>query len=179
MKGNFHVRFLGGPWAGDSPGLPGGSASKMITNAKYAHTNLVALDWRSLAHFYQEVFGCVSVPPERDYSGRDLEAGTGVPGARLQGIHLRLPGHGADGPTLEVFQYSQLASRVDRAVNRPGFAHIAFSVANIREAHAEVLAHGGSAVGEVVTLATASGGRVTWCYVADPEGNIVELQSWS
>jgi hypothetical protein len=23
MKGNFHVRFLGGPWAGNSPGLPG------------------------------------------------------------------------------------------------------------------------------------------------------------
>ena len=26
MKGNFHVRFLGGPRAGDSPGLPGARA---------------------------------------------------------------------------------------------------------------------------------------------------------
>ena len=63
-------------------------------NARYGHTNLVARDWRSLAAFYEEHFGCVPVPPERDYRGPDLEAGTGVPGAALQGAHLRLPGHG-------------------------------------------------------------------------------------
>jgi catechol 2,3-dioxygenase-like lactoylglutathione lyase family enzyme len=119
------------------------------------------------------------VPPERDYSGPELEAGTGLPGARLRGVHLRLPGLGADGPTLEVFQYSDLAGEVERAVNRPGFAHIAFSVADVRGARAEVLASGGSPVGDVVTLATATGARVTWCYVADPEGNIIELQAWS
>ena len=34
-------------------------------------------------------------------------------------------------------------------------------------------------VGETVTLQTADGRRVTWVYVTDPEGNIVELQSWS
>ena len=151
----------------------------MIENARYVHTNLIARDWRALVRFYQDVFGCVAVPPERDYSGRELEAGTGIPGARLRGVHLRLPGLGAEGPTLEVFQYSDLATDVGRAVNRPGFAHIAFSVANVRDARVEVLAHGGSAVGEVVTLETATGARVTWCYVADPEGNIVELQSWS
>jgi len=88
----------------------------MIASAKYAHTNLVARDWRSLARFYQDVFGCEPVPPERDYSGPDLAAGTGIPGAKLRGVHLRLPGHGADGPTLEVFQYSDLAPEVARAV---------------------------------------------------------------
>jgi hypothetical protein len=31
----------------------------------------------------------------------------------------------------------------------------------------------------VVTLQTADGRFVTWAYVTDPEGNIVELQSWS
>ncbi len=151
----------------------------MIANAKYAHTNLVARDWRSLVRFYQDVFGCVPVPPERDYSGRDLEAGTGVPRARIQGIHLRLPGHGPEGPTLEVFQYSELASETRPAVNRPGFAHVAFSVVNVPEARAEVLSHGGSPVGDVVTLAIATGSTVTWCYVSDPEGNVIELQSWS
>ena len=151
----------------------------MIQNARYVHTNLIARDWRALVRFYQDVFGCVLVPPERDYSGPELEAGTGLPGARLRGVHLRLPGLGADGPTLEVFQYSDLAGEVERAVNRPGFAHIAFSVENVRDARAEVLASGGSPVGDVVTLATATGARVTWCYVADPEGNIIELQAWS
>ena len=34
-------------------------------------------------------------------------------------------------------------------------------------------------VGEVVTTRTADGRSVTWCYLTDPEGNLVELQSWS
>lgn len=42
------------------------------------------------------------VPPERDFKGRDLERGTGIPGAELRGAHLPLPGHGADGRTLEI-----------------------------------------------------------------------------
>jgi hypothetical protein len=46
-------------------------------------------------------------------------------------------------------------------------------------ARREVLAAGGAAVGEVVTVATSDGRQVTWCYVTDPEGNIVELQAWS
>ena len=35
--------------------------------ARYAHTNLIARDWRRLSDFYVRVFGCVPVPPERDY----------------------------------------------------------------------------------------------------------------
>jgi predicted enzyme related to lactoylglutathione lyase len=31
----------------------------MQIQAKDVHTNLVAEDWRGLARFYQEVFGCV------------------------------------------------------------------------------------------------------------------------
>jgi catechol-2,3-dioxygenase len=42
-----------------------------------------------------------------------------------------------------------------------------------------VLRAGGTAVGEIVALTTAAGARVTWCYVTDPEGNIIELQAWS
>jgi predicted enzyme related to lactoylglutathione lyase len=151
----------------------------MIEAAKYGHTNLIARDWRALASFYERVFGCVPVPPERDFAGPQLEAGTGIPGARLQGVHLRLPGHGPEGPTLEIFHYSTLAEGVPTAVNRPGFGHIAFTVADVPAARAEVLAAGGRPIGEIVTLTTATGARVTWCYVADPESNAIELQSWS
>ena len=151
----------------------------MIENARYVHTNLIARDWRALATFYQAVLGCEPVPPERDFSGPTLEAGTGVAGSTLRGVHLRLPGYGPNSPTLEILNYSRLAEGPTPAVNRPGFAHIAFAVASVPEARREVLAAGGTHVGEIVTLTTASGDRVTWCYVADPEGNIVELQSWS
>ncbi|MFQ5859722.1 MAG: VOC family protein [Anaerolineae bacterium] len=151
----------------------------MSIQARYVHTNLIAEDWRALADFYQHVFGCVPVPPERDFQGEALEAGTGLAGARLRGVHLRLPGYDGDGPTLEVFQYNRLESRPETAVNRPGFGHIAFSVDDVAAARDEVLAAGGRAVGEVVTLEAAGGARVTWCYVTDPEGNIVELQYWA
>ena len=151
----------------------------MIVGTRYAHTNLIARDWRSLAGFYQALFGCVPVPPERNYSGAELEAGTGVAGASLEGVHLRLPGHGSAGPTLEIFKYSSLLEAPPPAVNRPGFGHIAFEVASVAEARAAVLAAGGRAIGELVTLTTSAGARVTWCYVTDPEGNIVELQSWA
>jgi predicted enzyme related to lactoylglutathione lyase len=151
----------------------------MIQSARYVHTNLIARDWRGLAAFYCSVFDCVVVPPERDFSGPLLEAGTGVPGAALQGVHLRLPGGGPDGPTLEVFTYSHLAEGPAPAVNRPGFCHIAFAVPSVPESRARVLQAGGQPVGEIVTLTTADNRHVTWCYVTDPEGNIIELQSWA
>ncbi len=150
----------------------------MSISAKFAHTNLVARDWRKLSEFYQVVFGCVPLVPERDFAGPDLEAGTGVAGARLSGVHLLLPGYGEDGPTLEIFHYSILAHGPVPAVNRPGFGHIAFVVDDVEAAVAEVLDHGGSRVGEIVTL-KVEGPKVTWCYVTDLEGNIIELQSWS
>jgi predicted enzyme related to lactoylglutathione lyase len=151
----------------------------MRISAKYVHTNLIAEDWRSLADFYQRIFGCVPVPPERDYQGEKLEAGTGVPRVHLRGVHLRLPGYGDDGPTLEIFNYNILESRGKTAVNRPGYGHIAFSVDDVAVAQKAVLGAGGHGVGEIVTLQTATGAKVTWCYVTDPEGNIIELQAWS
>lgn len=146
--------------------------------AQYVHTNLIARDWRALAGFYVRVFGCVPVPPERDYTGPALDAGTGIPGAHLEGVHLRLPGYGETGPTLEIYTYDLLGSTSKPAVNRPGFAHIAFAVDDVAAARAAVLAAGGAAVGEIVTLQIKTGARVTWCYVTDPEGNILELQAW-
>jgi len=150
----------------------------MIAGARYVHTNLVARDWQRLAGFYESVFGCVPVPPARDYSGPVFDAGTGIKGARLTGMHLRMPGAGSTGPTLEIFNYSELADGPVPAVNRPGFGHIAFAVDSVEDARREFLAAGGSPVGEVVTLTTTAGPKVTWCYLADPEGNIVELQRW-
>jgi catechol 2,3-dioxygenase-like lactoylglutathione lyase family enzyme len=151
----------------------------MVRKARYVHTNVVAREWKALSSFYERVFGCEAVPPERHFSGPALEAGTGILGSRLDGVHLRLPGHGTDGPTLEVFSYSAAVEGVPALVNRPGFGHIAFEVESVAEARQEVLREGGRAVGEVVTLSTADGRQVTWCYLRDPEGNIIELQSWS
>jgi catechol 2,3-dioxygenase-like lactoylglutathione lyase family enzyme len=150
----------------------------MAIKAKYVHTNIIAADWRALAAFYQEVFGCIPVPPERDFQGESLEAGTGIPGAHLQGIHLLLPGYEENEPTLEIFSYTPQGTSLEKTVNRPGFTHIAFQVEDVFAARTITLAAGGRLVGDVVTLTIASGNKVTWCYLTDPEGNLIELQSW-
>ena len=151
----------------------------MLIKAKFVHTNVIAEDWRRLADFYQKVFGCTPLPPERKLSGQWLEKGTGVRGAEIRGIHLRLPGYGDAGPTLEVLQYDRPLDRPEPAANRPGFGHVAFAVADVAAARDAVVAAGGREVGQVVSQDVPGAGTVTFVYLADPEGNIVELQSWS
>ncbi len=146
---------------------------------RFAHVNLIAEDWRRLAAFYESVFGYVRVPPERDQSGAWLEAATGLPGAHIQGVHLRLPAMGPESPTLEVYSYTEMRARPDIRLNTPGFSHIAFGVADVREVAERVVAKGGSTVGEPQEVEVAGMGRLTFQYVADPEGNLIELQTWS
>ncbi|RTQ50174.1 VOC family protein [Hymenobacter gummosus] len=148
---------------------------KPLLTARYAHTNLTAEDWQALASFYERVFGCVPILPQRDYQDSAL---TTEPGTRRRGVHLRLPGYGDNGPTLEIFGYDPLTNRARTAPNRPGFGHIAFEVPDVAAARAVVLAEGGSALGDVATQMTPLGRSVTWAYVMDPECNIIELHAW-
>jgi predicted enzyme related to lactoylglutathione lyase len=149
----------------------------MTIKATYTHTNLIARDWRKLADFYINAFGCVSVPPERNLKGDAVDKGTSIPGAHITGMHVRLPGHGDSGPTLEIFSYNQLSDEGDKRVNRPGWSHIAFRVEDVPEAVKAVQSLGGELIGEVVTTMVGTDKSVTWCYMTDPEGNIIELQT--
>jgi len=146
--------------------------------ARYKHTNIVARDWRRLADFYIQIFGCEPVPPERHHAGEWLARGTGVPEAALEGIHLRLPGYGDQGPTLEIFSYRRMEAKPPTRANRLGITHLAFEVEDVNGAVEEVLARGGRRVGEVVTRYVPEVGELTFVYVTDPEGNIIELQNW-
>lgn len=150
----------------------------MSIKAKYVHTNLIAEDWRKLARFYEEVFDCIIVPPERNFKGKEIDAGTGILNVHLQGAHLRLPGFKEAGPTLEIFSYSPQVNRHQTKINRSGFGHIAFQVDDVKKAKEIVLSYGGKEIGEIVTLQISSDSKVTWCYVTDPEGNVIELQAW-
>ncbi len=145
---------------------------------RYVHTNLVARDWQALARFYQDVFGCDPVPPPRDQRGAWLDRGVGVRGLHLQGVHLRLPGHGEAGPTLEIYSYEPLLDAPPAQPNRLGFGHLAFAVDNIEATHQRVLAAGGQPLGTVTTKPIDGVGVLTFVYVRDPEGNILELQQW-
>ncbi len=98
--------------------------------------------------------------------------------ADLTGAHLRLPGHGENGPTLEILQYTRNEPRPPIAANREGIMHIAFEVEDVEQAMSEVLEHGGSKVGDIASFEVEGVGIMIFVYLADPEGNIIELQSW-
>ncbi len=151
----------------------------MSAAARFVHTNLIARDWKRLADFYAQVFGCRYAPPERKLSGKWLDDATGVADAEISGAHLRLPGFGDDGPTLEIFQYANAEAGQATAANRPGFGHIAFAVEDVHATYDAVISAGGRAVGKIVSADVPNAGKITFVYVADPEGNIVELQKWS
>lgn len=146
---------------------------------RYAHTNLVANDWRALAQFYQQVFHCAPVSTERNHQGEPFQALTAIPNARARGCHLLLPGHGELGPTLEIFQFDPQPPESGKALNQPGFAHIAFEVDDVEAKRAEVLARGGQDLGELVDLEIPGAGGLRLMYMRDPEGNLIELQRWS
>jgi catechol 2,3-dioxygenase-like lactoylglutathione lyase family enzyme len=145
---------------------------------RYAHTNIIADDWKSLADFYIKTFECIPVPPERNLGGEWLAKGTGITDAKLKGVHLRLPGHGKTGPTLEIFQYNENIPQHIIPANLRGYGHIAFQVDDVPKMIRKVLQHGGSGYGEIASFRMEDAGYLTFVYVRDPEGNILELQSW-
>jgi catechol 2,3-dioxygenase-like lactoylglutathione lyase family enzyme len=145
---------------------------------KYVHTNIVAQDWKKLATFYIDVFDCKEKPPQRDLAGAWLDAATGLKEAALKGIHLFLPGYGDDGPTLEIFSYETMEERGIGHANTYGFSHIAFLVDDVQAIFEKALVHGGQPLGRVTRKTIEGVGDLTLVYFRDPEGNIVEIQSW-
>jgi predicted enzyme related to lactoylglutathione lyase len=112
-------------------------------------------------------------------SGAWLDNVTSLWNAHLSGVHLRLPGYGENGPTLEIFSYDELVERGMPVANQCGFAHIAFAVDDVDQALQAVIAAGGGAVGRVATTEVDGVGLLRVVYSRDPEGNIVELQKWN
>ena len=146
---------------------------------RYAHTNIAAKNWKRLADFYIRVFGCVINPPERRLSGDWLDRAIGLNNARLEGVHLVLPGHGDNGPTLEIFTYMDMQMRKPVMANHIGFTHIAFEVDDFDAVYAAALEQGAVELGRPTEKYIKDVGTLTFVYFRDPEGNIVELQSWT
>lgn len=94
------------------------------------------------------------------------------------GVHLRLPGFGNDGPTLEIFEYGFMVESPIIKPNTPGFSHIAFAVDDVVMTVQAVVEAGGTEVGTLTVREITGVGVVTFQYVTDPEGNIIEIQHW-
>ncbi len=145
---------------------------------RFVHTNLIAKDVPAMIAFYKNALGCSSIGQTRDLNGAWVDRLTGIPNAHIFGEHLALPGYVDGGPTLEIFGYDTVISDMAVSIKTVGFSHIAFAVDNVEETLNQVLASGGGLIGEVVNAAYPDGRVATFVYVTDPEGNILELQSW-
>lgn len=147
-------------------------------STKYVHTNIVAQNWKKLSKFYEDVLECIPIPPERDLIGGWIDKATGLQNVHIKGIHLSLPGFGEDGPTLEIFSYNNIPEKSKDYSNTPGYSHLAFSVDDVNLTANKAFENGASPLGELTEKEIPNVGVVTFWYIRDPEGNIVELQSW-
>jgi len=142
--------------------------------------SITATDLPRLEAFYRNALGFVHARPERSFSGEWLERGTGVPGASITRVHLRLPGDGEEAPRLEIIEYGEHApDNRPPAADRRGLRHIAFetgSVGELNNLYHLVLEHGGGRLGTISSREIEGMGIVTFVYMTDPEGNIIELQ---
>lgn len=145
---------------------------------KYVHTNIISSNWKELARFYIQAFDCKLLLPQRDLSGQWLAQGTAVPNAHIKGAHLRLPGYGKNGPTLEIFEYHKMEEQTPAVSNRKGFGHLAFEVDNVQEVMDKALTLGGQNYGQIAKRHIDGLGTLTFVYIKDPEGNIIEIQHW-
>lgn len=145
---------------------------------RFAHTNIVAKDWQILSEFYINVFDCKIKPPERRLSGAWLDRATGLQNAALEGVHLLLPGHGDNGPTLEIFSYQEMHDGNLIMADHIGITHIAFEVHDVDQTLEEAIKHGGQLLGQITEKTVDRVGELKFVYFRDPEGNIIEIQSW-
>ena len=145
---------------------------------RFAHTNIAAKNWQTLSDFYINVFDCKIKPPQRKLSGAWLDHATGLQNAMLEGVHLLLPGHGDDGPTLEIFSYRDMTKSEPIMANCTGLTHIAFEVTDVDQILERAIECGGHLLGKVTEKEVEGVGTLKFVYFRDPEGNIVEIQSW-
>lgn len=150
----------------------------MESEIKFAHINLIAFDWKKLAEFYIQVFGCKPVYPERNLTGDFIDKLTQIENVEIQGIHLQLPGF-QNGPTLEIFSYNIFDLNAGKRINKPGFGHIAFLVDDVDEILEKLLSNGGQKYGDKIQTKIEDVGNLTVIYATDPEENIIEIQHWS
>ena len=89
-----------------------------------------------------------------------------------------LPGYGDKGPTLEIFSYQAMHDGSPIMANHLGLSHIAFEVHDVDQTFAAAIQHGGQVLGKVTQKSIDGVGELKFVYFRDPEGNIVEIQSW-
>lgn len=145
----------------------------MIEVTGVLHVTIVTHDLPRLETFYRETFGA-AVVQRLHLASPEFGAGTGVPGARAETVHLSL---GGSPVVLEITQYREGDARPPDGADVPGLRHVALAVPDMEVAMRQVRELGVAVLGGG-PVQMRSPGRVrgiAFVYVLDPDGNIVEL----
>jgi catechol 2,3-dioxygenase-like lactoylglutathione lyase family enzyme len=129
------------------------------------HASLSVGDLDAALRFYEAAFGYELL--FRDEQDEAIAALTGVPGLRCALAQLR---HPADGTVLELVAFDVPAGADDAGPVRDGHGHVAFRVADLDAALADVERLGARRLGATVAFPT---GRAV--YACEPAGSVFEL----
>ena len=134
------------------------------------HIGIVVDDLASATEFFTALG--LEVEGQTSVEGDPVDRINGLEGVQADIVILRTPD--GNGSKLELAKYRSPAYERNHGpvpANAPGIRHVLFAVDDIEESLAQLRAHGGELVGELVNYE-----NVYWlCYVRGPAGIIVEL----
>jgi len=138
------------------------------------HAGLVVSDLDRSIYFYHDILGLpFANEPTPWFEGPGLEAGVGVPQARLRQVCFWV----GENSQMELIEYDSQPTSNGGPVpnNHRGAAHVCFKVADIAAKKAELEARGVQFYSpiNVVDEGPLAGWR--WCYFSDPDGLALEL----
>ncbi|MGB7859267.1 MAG: VOC family protein [Acidimicrobiia bacterium] len=137
---------------------------------RFDQVKITAENPERLARFYEEALDAKTVLP-LSVLNPEASRGVGIPDAEVSILVLELSDN-EDAPTLELISISGASSGWD---HRPGQGQLAFRVDDVHQAAQRVVTAGGSFQGEIVDFTGPSGRESRFVFMADPEGNIVDL----
>ncbi len=138
------------------------------------HAGLVVRDLDRSIYFYHDILGLpFANEPTPWFSGPQLEAGVGVPGAVLRQVSLRTGEHS----TMELIEYQNRPASSTAPVpnNYLGAAHVCFEVDDVRAKKAELEAKGVKFYSDVNVVDEGPLAGWRWVYFSDPDGLALEI----
>ena len=99
---------------------------------KFLHVNIITESWRALCDFSNNALGSSDFGKLKDHSGSYKEKVIGIPGVRVVGQHVLMPGLCSEHPTLEIFTYSVKGETEPVADWNIGINRIGFVSENIQ-----------------------------------------------